>query len=450
MHIGQHTGNTPVHQPNRQIWAIAGPAIIANSSTPIVGLVDTWAIGHLPGAVHLAAVGVGATVFSYVFWAFGFLRMGTTGLVAQANGRDDIDSIIRIVSRSLVLGAFVAICLIALQSLLFQASVAALAPPDTTTTLYATYFDIRIWSAPAILIIYGISGYLIGVARAKTALVLQLILNIANAGLNLLFVLGLNMGVEGIALGSLLAEWLAAVSGLAIVGNHFGAKRFITEFCTSAFWQLHGFLELAKTNGYIFVRTLLLMSALSLVTRKAGLISEEALAASHVLNIFMLLISLGLDGFAYAVEALAGAAYGKNARQEFTFWVTATSKWALLAALFYTIVFYFVGDNIIALLTSNKGVQVAAEGALIAIVWLPFASVWCYQLDGIFIGATAARAMMVTMAISFAVFIAIAGTLSENWGLKGLWLAVVIFSVCRGITQAVYYPHILRKLPSKA
>ncbi|WP_262693473.1 MATE family efflux transporter [Kordiimonas aquimaris] len=450
MHISGGAGKASIHQPNRQIWAIAGPAIIANSSTPIVGLVDTWAIGHLPGAVHLAAVGVGATVFSYVFWAFGFLRMGTTGLVAQANGRKDIDSIIRIVARSLVFGSFVAVCLIALQALLFRASIAALAPPDTTVTLYATYFDIRIWSAPAILIIYGITGYLIGVARAKAALVLQLILNTANVGLNLLFVLGLNMGVEGIALGSLLAEWLAAISGLTIIARHFGARRLATEFCTSAFWRLRGFFELAQTNGYIFVRTLLLMTALSLVTREAGLISEQALAASHVLNIFMLLISLGLDGFAYAVEALAGAAYGKGAKREFAFWVSATSKWALFAALLYTIIFYVMGDTIIALLTNNADVRAAAESALIAIIWLPFASVWCYQLDGIFIGATATRAMMMTMAISFIVFISIAGVLSVNWGLKGLWTAVVIFSACRGITQIIYYPYILRKLNPKA
>lgn len=450
MHISKKAGEAFVHKPNRQIWAIAGPAIIANSSTPIVGLVDTWAIGHLPGAVHLAAVGIGATVFSYVFWAFGFLRMGTTGLVAQANGRGDVAGIIRIVTRSLVFGLLVAICLILLQTVLFRASVAALAPPDTTTALYAAYFDIRIWSAPAILIIYGITGYLIGVARAKTALVLQLILNTANAGLNLLFVLGFNMGVEGIALGSLLAEWLAAVSGLVIIARHFGPRRLVSEFYTPAFWQLSEFFKLAQTNGYIFVRTLLLMTALALVTREAGLIGEQALAASHVLNIFMLLISLGLDGFAYAVEALAGAAYGKGARREFAFWVNTTSKWALFAALLYTAMFYFIGDSIIASLTSNIGVRAAAESALIAIVWLPLASVWCYQLDGIFIGATATRAMMVTMALSFAVFISIAGVLSASWGLKGLWLAVVIFSACRGITQIVYYPYILRKLNPEA
>jgi MATE family multidrug resistance protein len=165
---------TPLSE-NRQIWAIAGPAIIANSSAPLVGLVDTWAIGHLPGAVYLAAVGVGATVFSYVFWAFGFMRMSTTGLVAQAHGRGDTDGLLKIVLRSLMLGGLIALSLIALQSLLFSASIAALAPPKEVAELYTDYFNIRIWSAPAVLFTYGISGYLIGVAKARAALVLQLV-----------------------------------------------------------------------------------------------------------------------------------------------------------------------------------------------------------------------------------------------------------------------------------
>lgn len=449
MHIGKNNADKTLSKApssNRQVWAIAGPAIIANSSTPIVGLVDTWAIGHLPGAMHLAAVGVGATVFSYVFWAFGFLRMGTTGLVAQAHGRGDQSDVLTIVIRSFTFGLVVALCLILLQSLLFKASIAALSPPATTTALYGAYFDIRIWSAPAILAVYGVTGYLIGVARAKAALVIQLVLNTANAGLNLLFVLGFNMGVEGIALGSLLAEWLAALLGIGIVVSHFGGKRVMDTMKQASLWRWQGFVGLAQTNGYIFVRTLLLMTALSLVMREAGLISEEALAASHVLNIFMLLISLGLDGFAYAVEALAGAAYGKGVRDNFTKWVKITTKWACLTALLYTVAFYFWGASIVGILTSVPGVRLEASGALDAIIWLPIVSVWCYQMDGIFIGATAARAMMVTMALSFVVFSLVMPSFVAAGGLKGLWYAVLVFAACRGVTQIIYYPRILRSL----
>lgn len=431
---------------NRQIWAIAGPAFIANSSAPLVGLVDTWAIGHLPGAAYLAAVGVGATVFSYIFWAFGFMRMSTTGLVAQAHGRNDTDELLRIVMRSLILGGLVAVSLIALQGLLFSASLAALAPPQAVAGYYADYFHIRIWSAPAVLFTYGITGYLIGTARARAALVLQLILNISNGSLNLVFVIGFEMGVPGIALGSLIAEWTAAFVGIAMLVSHFGGAQLRRTLIDATLWHVKSFAGLAQTNGYIFVRTLLLMTALTLVTRKAGMISETALAASHIMTVFMLLISLGLDAFAYSVEALAGAAYGKGARDDFRRWVMLTSKWALLAAVLYSVAFYLFGSSVINGLTDVATVRQAALETLPVIIWLPIASVACYQFDGIFIGTTAASAMMTTMAVSFLVFIAVIGPLTDVAGLKGLWLAVIIFSGCRGLTQWAYYPVILKKL----
>ena len=423
--------------------------MIANSSAPLVGLVDTWAIGHMPQAAHLAAVGVGATVFSYLFWAFGFMRMSTTGLVAQANGRGDTSGMMRIVVQSLVFGGMIAICLIATQDWLFSASLAALAPPDSTAGLYGQYFDIRIWSAPAVLATYGITGFLIGVARARAALVLQLVLNISNGCLNLLFVIGFGMGVKGIALGSLIAEWSAAALGLVMLVMHFGAGPLRKTLFDRTLWHLRGFLRLAQTNGYIFVRTLLLMTALSLVTREAGMISESALAASHIMTVFMLLISLGLDAFAYAVEALAGAAYGKGVRRDFQRWVFVTTKWALAAAGLYTVAFFLFGGLIIDTLTSVVSVRNEALGALSVIIWLPIVSVWCYQFDGIFIGATAAGAMMVTMLASFVVFIASVGAFTEAYGLTGLWLAVLVFTAARGLTQAVYYPFIVRRLSTQ-
>lgn len=431
---------------DRQVWAIAGPAIIANSSAPLVGLVDTWAIGHLPGAQHLAAVGVGATVFSYLFWAFGFMRMSTTGLVAQANGRGDRDGMMRTVVRSLIFGGLMAVGLILLQGPLFGLSLLALAPPDAAAALYGDYFRIRIWSAPAVLVTYGITGWLIGIKRAKSALSVQLVLNISNGILNLTFVIGFGMGVKGIALGSLLAETLAALVGLTMLAGFFGGGALKEALVSKALWRLRGFTSLAGTNGFIFVRTLLLMTALSLVTREAGLLGESTLAASHVMMVFMLLISLGLDAFAYAVEALAGAAYGKGARDDFRAWVAVTTKWALIASLFYTALFWLLGSQIIAGLTDVLSVRAVAASALPAMIWLPIVSVWCYQFDGIFIGATAARAMMVTMMISFAAFIAAVGPLTDAYGLLGLWLAVLVFTGARGLTQAVYYPRIVREL----
>ena len=433
---------------NRQVWAIAGPAIVANSSAPLVGLIDTWAIGHLPVATHLAAVGIGATVFSFIFWAFGFLRMSTTGLIAQANGKEDWSLMRRTMLRSLVLGLAIAFMLLGLQQFLLNTSLMVLAPTEGVSALFSGYFAIRIWSAPAVLLTYAVSGFLIGVAKARSALVVQLVLNIGNGALNLLFVLVFGMGAEGIALGSLIAEWLAAVTGVIMVAKYLGFSALLQTASEKTLWKLSGFARLAQTNGYIFVRTLLLLSVLTILMRQASVLGEDHVAASHVANVFMLLISLGLDGFAYAAEALAGAAFGKGVRADFRNWVWITTKWALCASVAYTALFYWFGNEIVGSLTDVAGVRTQALLLMPVIVWLPVVSVWCYQFDGIFIGATAAGAMMVTMAISFLAFILLIDPMTEAMGLLGIWLAFLVFQACRGLTQALYYPRVLSKIPS--
>lgn len=437
-------------RPDQQIWAIAGPAIIANSSTPLVGLVDTWVIGHLPGAVHLAAVGVGAAIFSFLFWAFGFLRMSSTGLVAQAHGRCDHKQVARIVIRSSMLSMLLGVGLILLQMAVFQVGTWALKPPDTALPLLSDYFFIRIWSAPAVLFVYAINGYLIGTAQAKAALALQLLLNISNGLLNLLFVLGFEMGVAGIALGSLLAEWIAAVFGLYLFLRNFKQGLLLDELKARTTWQLSRMKKLISANGYIFFRTLILMTALAMITRQAGQLGEVSLAANQILNVFFLLISLGLDGFAYAAEALAGAAYGRDDRREFRFWVVRTTWWAAAAASLYALVFLLLGPTIIESLTDIVSVQQATSDALLAVVLLPIFAVWCFQFDGIFIGATEGRGMLITMAVAFVTYIIALETLTSGFGLIGLWTAVVIFMTTRGLAQLLYYPTIERKLALSA
>ncbi|WP_417449084.1 MATE family efflux transporter [Kordiimonas sp.] len=440
------TAELALSHPHKRIWAIAGPAIIANSSAPLVGLVDTWVIGHLPNALHLAAVSVGAMVFSYIFWAFGFLRMSTTGMVAQAHGQKDDDQLRRVMVRAAMLGLLIGTILLLLQPQIFSLALAALTPPKSTEALFRAYFDIRIWSAPASLMIYAINGYLIGVARARTALMLQLVLNITNGVLNLVFVLGLDMGVSGIALGSLIAEWLACLFGLVLLFRALGLGATLAAARQRLTWSADKLLKLLNTNGFIFIRTLMLMTALGLVTREAGKLGAAELAASHVLSTFLMLISLGLDGFAYAAEALAGAAYGRKNRREFRAWVKVTFLWVALAAVFYTLGFALFGEALIYTLTDIAAVRDAATYSLPVLVALPVIAFACYQYDGVYIGATAGGAMMGTMAIAFAAFLLVLAPLTDAYGLMGLWLAVGIFMGMRGLAQAVYYPRIERRL----
>ncbi|MGK2924589.1 MAG: MATE family efflux transporter [Lysobacterales bacterium] len=431
---------------HRQIWAIAGPAILANSSAPLVGLVDSWAIGHLPGAVHLAAVGLGSVIFNYLLWAFGFLRMGTTGLVAQAHGREDSEDQVVIVLRSCVLGLFFGLLLLAFQELLLTLSLRAMAPPENVAAVTADYYRIRIWSAPFALVGYAITGVLFGLAQVRTILWLQLLLNVSNAVLNVTFVIGFGLGVPGVALGTLLSQLLTTAASLWVVLRIYGVASLAAGLRAARTWRLRGFRRLVLINGFIFIRTIFLMTALALIMRVAGDLGTVEMAASHVITQYMMLMALGLDGFAHASEALAGAAWGRGDRARFRRWVLLTGYWSLVAALAYALLFWLWGDALTALLTDIEAVRAAAGALMPLVAALPLVAVWCYLFDGVYIGATAATEMMVTMGLAFLLYLALLEPMTARWGLHGLWGAVLLFMGARGLAQALWYPRLERRL----
>jgi len=434
------------NHPHKQIWAIAGPAILANSSAPLVGLVDTWAIGHLPGAVHLAAVGLGSVIFNYLLWAFGFLRMGTTGLIAQARGREDVHDQVITVIRSSAMALLFGIMLFVFQEALLLLALKAMAAPEQVAAITSEYFHIRIWAAPFTLLGYAITGVLFGLARVRTILFLQLLLNITNGVLNVTFVVGLGMGVPGVALGTVIAQVLTALVSVWVVLRIFGAAPLLAAIRDGATWVLAGFRKLVLVNGFIFIRTIFLMTALALIMREAANLGEVEMAASHVINQYMMLMALGLDGFAHASEALAGAAWGRSDRAQFRRWVYLTGYWSLIASLAYALLFWLVGNDITALLTDIDSVRVLAAALLPLVVAMPLVSVWCFLFDGVYIGATAAAAMMVTMGIAFVIYLFLLEPMTQQWGLHGLWGAVLVFMAVRGLAQAIWYPRLERKL----
>lgn len=432
--------------PHRTIVAIAFPAILANSSAPLVGLVDTWAIGHLADPAFLAAIGLGSVIFNFIFWAFGFLRMGTTGIIAQANGRNDTDKLISGIWRSVALAIGLGVVLLLLQEFILLLSIKALAPPDSVTRLTSEYFHIRIWAAPASLLVYAVSGVLFGLARTGLVLVQQLVLNITNAILNVIFVVALGLGVAGVAWGTLIAQWLAALVGLWLLVLIFGLPTLLGGLKDARTWLMSGFNKLIAINGYIFVRTILLMTALSLVMRVAGSMGEVEMAASHVVMQYMLLMSLGLDGFAHATEALAGSAWGEGKARQFHHWVKLTGLWALVASVVYALSFWLGGDRLTALLTDLPAVRLSVGALMPLVIALPVVAVACYQFDGVYIAATAGAAMMVTMTIAFVIYILILNPMSARFGLEGLWGAILIFMAARGISQATWYPKLKSQL----
>jgi MATE family multidrug resistance protein len=441
------SGNTD-QSAHRRILAIALPAILANSSTPLVGLVDTWAIGHLPNAVHLAAVGLGSVVFNYLFWAFGFLRMGTTGLVAQAWGRGDTSSLQAEVVRGAAISLGLGLLLLALQGPILGIALRAMLPPDEVATLTAEYFNIRIWAAPGTLLTFAMAGVLFGLGRTGGVLAIHLVLNITNGVLNVWFVVGLGLGVAGIALGTLIAQWLAAVISVWIVLRVLGARPVLQAVADATTWAMSRFGRLVVINGFIFIRTIFLMTALAIIMRVAGRLGSTDMAASHVINQYMMLVALGLDGFAHAAEALAGKAWGEGRREGFQRWVRLTGAWAVLASIVYTLLFWGLGNPLTALLTDIQPVRDAVATLMPLVAALPVVAVWCYHFDGVYIGATAAAAMMVTMGIAFVLYLLILDPMTAAWGLPGLWGAVLIFMAARGIAQAAWYPSLLRRLPA--
>lgn len=438
--------NAGTDSPHRRIFAIAGPAMLANSSAPLVGLVDTWAIGHLPGAIHLAAVGLGSVIFNYLLWAFGFLRMGTTGLVAQAWGKGDHRGLTAEVLRSCALALCLGTLLLLFQEAILAVSLRAMAPPEGVAAITAEYFRIRIWAAPASLLVYAVSGVLFGLARTRAVLALQLVLNLSNGVLNVTFVVGLGMGVPGVALGTVLAQWLAALASVLLVVRLIGRGPLADGLRSGGTWMLARFRRLLVLNGFIFVRTIFLMTALTVIMRVAGTLGEVEMAASHVANQYMLLIALGLDGFAHAAEALVGRAWGEGSRAKFRRWVVLTSWWALLASLLYAAIFWLGGGAITGMLTDIETVRASVGMLMPLVIALPVVAVWSYQFDGIYIGATAAAAMMVTMGIAFAVYLLVLDPMTSTWGLRGLWGAVLVFMASRGIAQAAWYPFLERRL----
>lgn len=436
---------------HKRIWAMAWPSIIAGSSAPLVGLIDTWAIGHLPDAKYLAAIAFASAIFTYIFWAFGFLRMGTTGLVAQAMGLDkhqQKDNLSQIMVRTFAVALVIGCLLIAGQSLFITIAADYLSPPKDVFIASYDYYNVRIWSSIATLFIYGVNGYLIGSEQAKLSLKLTVGLNVTNGLLNILFVIGLNMGVAGVALGTVLAEWAFALIGLLILCRQIGGRLFLSALMSNASWQADKIIDLCRMNGALLVRTLLLITAFALVTKQAAVYGAETMAAMQVLMVYMLLIALGLDGFAYAAEATAGQAYGAEDRQHFKKLVNKSFYWAVGAAIVYMVIFALFSPFITNLLTDITAVQAEVARAYIPLILLPIIGFACFQFDGIFIGATASVAMMITMTAAFIPYVWILPHLSDQYGITGIWWSLVIFMGLRGGAQLLWYPRLLRRLKS--
>ncbi len=417
-------------------------------SVPLVGAVDTAVVGHLPDPAYIGAVALGAVIFNFIFWGFGFLRMGTTGFIAQAYGGGDANEVRSTLARGLLLAGVLGMAIVLLQAPIRALAFWVLEGSSELESLAASYYVIRVWSAPATLANYALLGYLIGVQNTRAALALQLVLNIANVLLDLFFVLVMGWGVAGVALASLLSEYMALAFGLWVV--HINLQRIGGQWIWSHILYGPRLRALLHVNVNIFLRTLSLIGAFFYFTAMGTRLGEITLAANAVLLHLHYFMSYGLDGFAHAVEALAGGAYGARNRTAYLSAVRATTLWALIVAGIYTVLYATLGHQIIGIITGIDTVRAAAADYLPWVLLSPIISVWSFQFDGIYIGATRTVEMRNSMLLSLLVYVAASWVLIPLWHNHGLWLSFMIFMAMRAITLGLWFPRIERALVKAA
>jgi MATE family multidrug resistance protein len=434
----------PAPVTHRAILAIAVPIMISNVSTPLLGVVDTGVVGRIPDPAYIGAVAVGSLIFSFVFWGFGFLRMGTTGLTAQALGARDDTELRASLGRAVLLALAAGTGLILLQWPIREVAFSLLDATAQVEGLARGYFDIRIWAAPATLTNYALLGWFIGLGRARVALILQLVLNVTNMVLDATFVLGFGWDVEGVALGTLLAELVAAAVGLAIAA---GVLRGVGgRWDRAALLDPERLKRTVAVNRDIMIRSLALVFVFVWFMAQGASQGDVILAANAVLMQFITVTAFFLDGIAFSAEALVGRAVGAGTRDALTMAARRTTAWAAGVALVASAALWLLGPLFIDALTVDEAARAAARTYLPWAATAPLAGVWCFQLDGIFIGATRTVDMRNAMLVSLAIFLAAWWALTP-WGNHGLWASLFVHYAARTGTLLHYYPGLVRSVP---
>jgi MATE family multidrug resistance protein len=428
---------------HRSVLTVAVPIMLSNVSEPLIGVVNTAVIGQLKEPYYIGAIAVGALIFSFIFWGFGFLRMSTGGLSAQALGAGDRTELVAVLIRALMIGLAAGIGLVVLSPFIRDAAFDLVGGSPEIRAHGETYFNYRIFAAPAALSNYCVMGWFIGQSRAKLAFVVQLFLNLTNMALSALLVLGLGMTSDGVGLAALIAEWSAVTLALVLaamilrgMGAHISWPRILDPV---------RFKRTLLMNGDVMIRTLCLVFAFTFFTARGARAGDVVIAANAVLlNLFEVSAYL-IDGFAYASEALVGQSVGARNRQRFRAAVWLTSVWAMVLGVICSLIIWFFGPAIIDLMTLSPEVRETARTYLPWVAVSPVLGVICFQFDGIFTGAMATKDMRNMMIVSLGVFLLAWWMLEGRYGNHGLWAALNIFFIARGITFATRLPSLERR-----
>ena len=428
---------TPVT--HRRVLRIALPIVLSNATIPLLGAVDTGVIGQLGAAAPLGAVGLGAVILASFYWIFGFLRMGTTGFVAQARGAGDAPEAAAHLARALLVAVAAGLVLVIAQQGLWALAFAVSPASAEVEGLARQYLSIRIWGAPATIALYALNGWLIAHERTRAVLVLQLWMNGINIGLDIWFVLGLHWGIGGVAVATLIAECAGLFMALYLCRAAFAGGLWPDRarlLHRDSLWRM------VVVNGDIMLRSVLLQGAFTSFTLMGAGRGDVTLAANQVLIQFMEITAYALDGFAFAAEALVGTAVGAKSRVQLAQAARIASIWGAGGALLLGAGFAVAGPWLIDLLTTAPEVRLAARDYLYWVALLPVVGIASWMFDGIFIGATWTRAMRNMMAISVAIYAVALAALVPAFGNHGLWMALLVLLAARGVTMAWAYPRL--------
>ncbi|WP_455221617.1 MATE family efflux transporter [Kaarinaea lacus] len=426
-----------------QVWRIAGPMILSNITVPLLGIVDTAVVGHLDESYHMGAVSLGAAIFGIVFWGFGFLRMGTTGITAQAFGKNDNSELRAILVRASIIAVSLSLLLILLQQPTAWLAFYVVQGSELVEQNGRIYFDIRIWSAPATFMNYVLLGWFLGMQNARAPLFILTFVNLMNMLLDFLFVMGLGYGANGVAWASLIAEYLGVFFSLWLVNRQF--VQHPGALPRALIFDKHKLRKMLSINRDILVRNLCLMFTLAFFTAQGARFGDLVLAANAILFNMQTFMAYALDGFAFAAEALVGKAVGSRDRSSYFIALKSSAVWALFTSALFVGFYWFAGDWIIGLMTDIEEVRQTALAYINWIIILPVVSVWGFLLDGVYVGTTRAAEMRNTMLFStFLVFLPI-WYLLLPLGNHGLWLAFLVFMAARAVSMAVLFPAISRR-----
>ena len=426
----------------------AWPIILANASVPLLGLVDTAVIGNVGSIEDLGAIAFGALIFSFVYWSFGFLRMGTTGFAAQAAGAGDEQEIRAVLGRALLIAACLGVALILIQWPIKLTAFSLLDGSVQVEAVAKEYFNVRIWGAPATLATFALMGLLIGLGKSRSLLTVQLFLNGINILLDIWFAGILGWGASGIALGTVIAEWVTVLFAGLLIFKTLGERKTLNE----EFWPkakiMNGpaLLKTVSSNVDIMLRTLVLVFSFAFFTNQSAKFGDTLLASNHILLQLIAFSAFFLDGYAFVAEALVGNAIGSKRRDIFDLAVRRTTVLAAATAMLLALAILVLGEVAVTGLTDISAVRLAVNPLL------PFAALYvllsfaAFQLDGIFIGASFTRQMRDAAVLSITVYLIAWWILAGQFGIEGLWTAMIIYVIARALALLLFYPSLRRSV----